>query len=88
MLSIELDKLPNEMAPKAYVHIFRSPDFFPEQVRTYQASGIGSGTDITEFQQYLNELSNDHNTRFQMTQWETSNPGGMGVGLGFLLTRI
>jgi hypothetical protein len=88
MLSADPDTPPTDMAARTYVHTFRSPNFDPVQVQPRKVVGIGSGTDVPAFKQYLDDVSNDHEKYFQLMRMEVSNPGGMGAILGFSLTNM
>jgi hypothetical protein len=78
----------NGMTHQTYVHIFKSPDFTPVQVQTHKAAGIGSGTFIDEYKQYLDDISNKHEDNFNLMKMEAGMPGGMGTILGFSLTNM
>jgi hypothetical protein len=78
----------NGFGPTTYVHVFKSPDFTPTQIQTNKAAGIGSGTFIEEYQQYLDDISNQHERNFNLMKMEAGNPGGMGGILGFSLTNM
>jgi hypothetical protein len=78
----------NSIGPKTHVHIFKSPIFEPIQIETRKAAGIGSGTLIGEFQQYLDGISNKHEDQFNLMKGETGMPGGTGTMLGFSLTSM
>jgi hypothetical protein len=73
---------------KTYVHTFRSPDFVPVEGETNKATGIGSGSFIQQYTDYLDEVSNNHERTFNLMKGETMNPGGMGGVLGFSLTNM
>ena len=88
MLSADPDTPPTELGARTYVHTFRSPDFVPVQVQTHKLAGIGSGTEVPAFQQYLNDVSNNHEQNFELMKMEAGNPGGMGGVLGFSLTNM
>jgi hypothetical protein len=76
------------LGPQTYVHIFKSPDFIPIRVRTHRVSGIGSGSFIDEYKQYLEEISDNHERNFSLMKMEAGMPGGMGGILGFDLTNM
>lgn len=74
--------------PITHAHIFRSPSFDPVEIGRNKVAGIGSGNFIDKYKTSLHELSENHEQNFSMMQMETNNPGGMGTGLGFRITRL
>lgn len=88
MLSADPDTPPTEFGARTYVHTFRSPNFTPEKAGTHKVVGIGSGTEIDVFRNYLNDVTNDQEKNFELMKMETGCPGGMGSILGFSLTNM
>jgi len=82
--------LENEDAPwpRAYVHIFKSPDFQAISIPVHKLGAIGCGTAIEPCQSAVDELSNDHKRMFMVMKGETGCPGGMANMLGINLTKV
>jgi hypothetical protein len=78
----------NGPGPQTYVHTFHSPDFEPLKAETQKTAGIGSGAFIAEHRQHLDELSENHERRFNLMRMEAGMPGGMGSHLGYQLTDL
>lgn len=79
---------PNPFGPLACVHILKSPDFAPVELDRPRVSAIGSGSFIEQYKEALDEISENHERRFQLMRGEVMNPGGMGEMLGFVITRL
>jgi hypothetical protein len=73
---------------KAYVYIFRSPEFTPEEVSPGQIGAIGSGNFVEPCRDMVQRFSSDHSARFQLMQGEVGQPGGMGQMFGWRATTI
>ena len=78
----------NGPGPQTYVHTFHSPDFAPIKTETQKAAGIGSGNFIAEHRRHLDELSANHERRFNLMRMEAGMPGGLGSNLGYQLTDL
>lgn len=74
--------------PRAFVHLFRSPDFLPGPIAVHKLGAIGSGNGIAQCKAEIERLSNDHDAMFSIEKGEQGVHGGMGTRLGFNLTTI
>jgi hypothetical protein len=74
--------------PRCYVHIFRSPDFEPEEIKVHQLGSIGIGSSHDECRSLIEEFSNNFDRRTFHMQIGIGNQGGMGTSIGHDLTNL
>ena len=74
--------------PRAYGHIYRSPDFLPEEISVHKPAAIGSGNGVEECSGAIDRISNNFDAMFSVMKGEQGVHGGMGSRLGFDLTRL
>ena len=74
--------------PRCYVHIFRSPDFAPEEVKVHQLGSIGIGSVYDECRAVIENFSCDNDRRMFHMQAGIGNQGGMGTSIGHDLTNL
>lgn len=74
--------------PLSYVHIFRSPDFTPEEVKVHQMGSIGSGSVYDECRAVIDEFSQSIERRVFHMQAGGGSPGGIGTSIGHDLTTV
>jgi hypothetical protein len=80
---------PNPFGPLTCVNILKSPDFAPVEPGRGRVSAIGgSGSFAEQYKKTLDEISENHDRRFQLMRGEVMNPGGTGEMLGFEITRL
>jgi len=74
--------------PKAYVYIFRSPDFKAEAVPYPRVGAIGSGNFVQECRELVENLSTNWKASTQLMRGEVGSPGGTGQMLGWSATTV
>ena len=74
--------------PLSYVHIFRSPDFEPEEVKVHQMGSIGSGSVYDRCRAVIDEFSQSFERRVFHMQAGVGSQGGMGTSIGHDLTTL
>lgn len=74
--------------PRSYVHIFRSPDFEPEEIQVHQMGSIGSGSVYEQCRAAIDEFSQSFERRMFHMQAGMGNQGGMGTSIGHDLTTL
>jgi hypothetical protein len=91
LMMISVHPTENNGAPswgRAYVYIFRSPDFNPEPVPFYTVGAIGCGVAIEACREAVQQLSNNRERMFMLMKGEQGTSGGMGSMIGHDLTRV
>jgi hypothetical protein len=73
---------------RAYVHIFKSPDFMPEEVMPHQLGAIGCHTFSQKCVDAIERFSNDPKSHEALMQGEVGPRGGLGSRLGMMLTPV
>ena len=74
--------------PRCYVHIFRSPDFEPEEIRVHQLGSIGCGQGYAECSAVIEGFCRNFDRRIFHMKAGIGNQGGMGTSIGHDLTNI
>lgn len=74
--------------PRAFVYIFRSPDFAAQEVPVHVLGSIGSGSAYDKCKKVIDEFSANHERRFAYMKGEQGVPGGMATRLGHDLTEL
>jgi hypothetical protein len=74
--------------PRSYVHIFRSPDFEPEEIHVHQMGSIGSGSVYEQCRAVIDEFSQSFERRVFHMQASGGSQGGMGTSIGHDLTTV
>jgi hypothetical protein len=82
--------LDSKTAPwgRAYIHIFKSPDFQGVSIPVHKLGAIGCGTDVKPCQDAVDELNNNQERFRMLWQGEMNCPGGMANMLGINLTTV
>jgi hypothetical protein len=73
---------------RAYVHVLRSPEFRPEEIKGYQLGAIGCHTLSHACVEAIERFSNDSKSHEALMQGEVGPRGGLGSRLGMMLTPI
>jgi hypothetical protein len=74
--------------PRSYVHVFRSPDFEPEEVKVHQMGSIGVGSVYKECRSVIDEFSQSLERRMFHIEAGIGSQGGMGTSIGHDLTTL
>jgi hypothetical protein len=74
--------------PRAFVHIFKSPEFDTLSIPVRKVGAIGCGTAVEPCQRFVENLSTSFERMTMMMQGEVNCPGGMASRLGIDLTRV
>jgi hypothetical protein len=74
--------------PLSYVHIFRSPNFEPEEIPVHQMVSIGSGSVYEHCRAVIDEFSQSFERRVFHMQVSGGSPSGMGTSIGHDLTTV
>jgi hypothetical protein len=73
---------------RAYLHIFKSPDFLPEEIKPHQLGAIGCHTLSQECVRAIERFAHDPKSHEFLLQGEVGPQGGLGSRLGMMLTPI
>jgi hypothetical protein len=73
---------------RAYIHIFRSPDCTPQEIRPHQVGTIGCHTLSQACVDAIDRFSSDPRSHEVLLQGEVGPCGGLGSRLGMMLTPI
>jgi hypothetical protein len=73
---------------RAYVHVLRSPDFTPEEIKPHQLGTIGCHTSSQACVEAVERFSTDPSSHEALMQGEVGPRGGLGSRLGMMLTPI
>jgi hypothetical protein len=74
--------------PRCYVHIFKSPDFEPEEIAVHILGSIGIGSVYDECRAVIENFSGNFDRRMFHMQAGVGNQGGMGTSIGHDLTNL
>jgi hypothetical protein len=74
--------------PRCHVHVFRSPDFEPEEIKVHQLGSIGCGEGYTECSALIDRFSRSFDRRIFHMKASIGTQGGMGTSIGHDLTDL
>lgn len=74
--------------PRCYVHIFRSPDFTPEEIKVHELGSIGVGYVYDDCRAVIERFSRDNSRRMFHAKAGMGSQGGMGTSIGHDLTNL
>lgn len=75
----------NPNCPRCYVHIFKSPDFEPEEIKVHKLGSIGIGSGYDECRAVIEGF---FDRRIFHMKIGMGNEGGMGTSIGHDLTSL
>ncbi len=78
----------NPSWPLSYVHIFKSPNFEPEEITVHQIGSIGIGSAYNECREIIEEFSEGIDRRVFHMQAGVGTEGGMGTSIGDDFTNL
>jgi hypothetical protein len=73
---------------RCYVHILKSPEFEPEEIKVHQMGSIGIGSVYDECRAIIDGFSQNFDRRIFHMKAGVGNRGGMGTSIGDDLTRL
>ena len=73
---------------RAYLHILKSPNFLPEEIKPHEVGAIGCHTLSQECVQAIERFAHDPKSHEFLMQGEVGPRGGLGSRLGMMLTPI
>ena len=73
---------------RCHVHIFKSPEFEPEEISVHELGSIGIGSSYDECQTVLDNFSLNSNRRIFHMKAGIGNQGGMGTSIGHDITAL
>ena len=71
--------------PRCYVHIFKSPDFEPEEIKVHKLGSIGIGSVYDECRAVIEGFFDRRTFHMKVS---IGNEGGMGTSIGHDLTSL
>jgi hypothetical protein len=74
--------------PRCTVHIFKSPDFEPVEIKVHQLGSIGCGSVYDECRAVIEGFSSNFDRRMFHMKAGIGNQGGMGTSIGHDLTNL
>lgn len=78
----------NPFWPRCYVHLFRSPNFEPEEIKVHKLGSIGCDSAYAECSAVIEEFSRNFDRRMFHMKAGIGNQGGMGTSIGHDLTNL